>query len=256
MDDTSRLVLAVIIGTVLVLAMIFFVVMLLVVNANRRHKHRAELAEMNMRREREVMEAEREATRQTLREVGRELHDNVGQLLTVAQLGLNTVLDRSNDPRLSSSREALEQGMDEVRRLGRSLNSDMWERRTLQDAIRAEAERLERVGHVKALLLATDGIADPPTDTKTILFRVFQEMIANALRHGRADTIEIHLDHGPSIAVMDNGVGFDMENTERRSGLVNIERRCELIGYQAICTSAPGKGTSWRIQQKNSTHGA
>ena len=257
MDDTDRITIAVIAGTVLVLSMLFFVVMLLVVNANRRHKHRAELAELKLQRDREVMLAEREATRQTLREVGRDLHDNVGQLLTVVQLGLNTLIDRGDaDTRLSAARDALDQGVDEVRRLGRSLNDDLWEKRSLAEAIQAEAVRLERVGHVKAHVLVNGGWPELPKDSKTILFRVFQEILSNALRHGGADVLEIVLGNGKSFAlsITDNGHGFDPGKNEHESGLLNIRRRCRLIGFEARCTSAPGKGCSWHILPAE-THG-
>ncbi len=252
MSDTGSLTLAIIIGTVLVLTMVFFVAMLLVVNTDRRHKHQAELAELNMRREREVMEAEREATRQTLREVGRELHDNVGQLLTVAQIGMNNALEMSADAGLSSARDVLEQGIEEVRRLGRTLNTDMWEDHGLQEAIQVEAGRLERVARVKAHVLL-DG--DPPelaSDTKTILFRVFQEIISNALRHGSADLLEIRIggNSGTLLTVSDNGSGFDPDMVRKGSGLLNIRRRCELIGLEAVCSSAPGRGTTWQIKQR------
>lgn len=251
MDDTGRIVLAVIIGTVLVLSMIFFVVMLLVVNANRRHKHQAQLADLELKRHQEVMQAEREATRQTLREVGRELHDNVGQLLTVVQLGLNTVLDGDGpDPRLNTTRDVLEQGIDEVRRLGRTLNTDLWAERSLAEAIQAEAVRLERVSHVKAHVLLNGDVPELPPDSKTILFRVFQEIIANALRHGGADMIEIELRGGEhfQLSVADNGRGFDPGSIKQESGMLNIRRRCALIGFEAACTSSIGNGCHWKIR--------
>ena len=250
MADVDRLVLVVVIGTMLVLAMVFFVVMLLVVNANRRHRHRAAMAEMELKRDRAVMDAEREATRQTLREVGRELHDNVGQLLTVVQLGLNTAIEENGDPRLSASRNVLEQGIDEVRRLGRSLNTDLWEDRSFTEAITAEAERLERIGHVKARVLVNGDPPDLPADSKTILFRVFQEIISNALRHGGADVIEIVIHGDPylSLSVIDNGTGFDTELVRRKGGIQNIRQRCQLIGFEALCKSAPGAGCRWHIR--------
>ncbi|MBP9178742.1 MAG: histidine kinase, partial [Flavobacteriales bacterium] len=82
--DNERYIFIVIVGTAFALSMIAIVGFLMIVNTNRRHRYRADLAEADLRREGEVMLAEREATEQTLNEIGRELHDNVGQLLTVA----------------------------------------------------------------------------------------------------------------------------------------------------------------------------
>lgn len=247
----TDLFITIIVSTLTILLFTGLVVLLLVLNNTRRIRHRAELAELQQQKDEAVMEAEREATQHTLRELGRELHDNVGQLLAVAQMGVNTVLEEGPDnPRLSAARDALEQGTDEVRRLGHDLNSDLWQQRSLVDAISAEAERLERVARVQVHLLVK-GI--PPAlepDTSTVLFRVFQVIITNALKHSGADVIDITVAGEPHFAltITDNGMGFDPERTTAHAGLVNIHKRCALIGFVARCTTAPGGGCTWHLQ--------
>ena len=93
---------------------------------------------------------------------------------------------------------------------------------------------------------------EPPDlkpDAKTILFRVFQEVVNNALKHARADTIEVSLHDGehPTLTITDNGTGFTEEAIKTGSGTVNIRRRCEMIGFRAELSTAPGQGTTWRI---------
>jgi two-component system, NarL family, sensor kinase len=251
MDDTGRVVFAVVVITLVILLMIIAMVTLMAVNSNRRIRHRAELAELQLRRDQEVMQAEREAIQHTLGEVGRELHDNVGQLLTVAQMGLARALeDGAADPGLRGALGALDEGIEEVRRLGHSLNTDLWQERSLADAISAEAERIERVGRVHTHIEVRGTPPVLPPDHKILLFRVFQELVNNALKHSGADTISVILDDstGPLLTVADNGRGFDAGKAGGRAGLVNIRRRCALIGFEAICTSAPGTGCTWRIQ--------
>jgi two-component system, NarL family, sensor kinase len=256
MDDPDRIVFAVVLVTLVILLMMVAMGILMMVNANRRLRHRAQLAELARQHDVEVMHAEREATQQTLREVGRELHDNVGQLLTVAQLGLNNALEEQADARLGAARDALDHGIEEVRRLGHSLNSDLWRQRSLADAISAEAERIERVGRVRAHVVVHGELPALPADSSTLLFRVFQEVVNNALKHSGADTISIVLDgQGPLLTITDNGAGFDAAHTVGNGGLVNIRKRCALIGFDAECISAPGRGCTWRIQQKPD-HGA
>lgn len=241
-------------ATLVVLFFIGLSTLLLVTIHNRRLRHRAELAELRMQRDQEVMSAEREATRQTLHEVGRELHDNVAQLLTVAQLGMNNLLDNgAPDPRLSASRDAVDQGIEEVRRLGHDLNTDLWQDRSLADAISATAERIERVGRLRTHVLVRGELPSLPSDTATILFRVFQEVVQNAVKHSGADTLSITLDAGPPLAltVSDNGRGFDVANTAGNNGLLNIRKRCALIGFRADCTSTPGTGCTWTFEQQN-----
>lgn len=136
MNNGDGLVLPVVVATLLLLFMCGFVVLLLVMNNTRRIRHRAQLAEMRQQLDRAVMDAGRESMYHTLQEIGRELHDNVGQLLSVAQLGLNTTIDSGMvGPALTTARDALEQGTEEVRRMGHDLNVDLWHQRSLVEAI-------------------------------------------------------------------------------------------------------------------------
>ncbi|MCB9183386.1 MAG: hypothetical protein H6591_05665 [Flavobacteriales bacterium] len=244
---------------VAVCAMLLVIALLtiaLVANNNRRMRHRAELAEAERVRETEVARAEREAVQHTLRELGRELHDNVAQLLTVAQLGANNLLEERPEPRLAAMRDALDQGVEELRRLAHGLDADLWSRRSLTDAIVAEAERIERVGRVRAHVVKAGAPLVLDADTSTILFRVFQEVVNNALKHSGADTLTLVLDGGPpaTLTISDNGRGFDATRERGQGGLSAIRRRCALIGFEASCSSAPGNGCTWTLIQ--SPHGA
>lgn len=164
--DASQLSFTVVATTALILVIGGVVVVLVVMNNTRRIRHRAELAEMQQQQGRAVREAERETTRQTLQELGRELHDNVGQLLAVARMGLNTTLEQGPPhPVIQASRDALEQAMDEVRRLAHDLHSDLWNDRSLFDAIRAQAERVERVARVR-VELRLEGAPPPCRPTR------------------------------------------------------------------------------------------
>ncbi|MCB9163624.1 MAG: hypothetical protein H6592_04170 [Flavobacteriales bacterium] len=245
----------IIVGTMVFLLMIGFIVVLLLLNNNRRIRHRIEMAEADLRRQQEVRSAEREATEQTLGEIGRELHDSVGQLLTVAQMGFVERLEGAwhDDPKVATAVGALEEGIAEVRRLGRSLNTDLWKERSLVDALEAEAVRIERIGRGRVLLTVDGDPADPPADVKTVLFRTFQEVMNNALKHSGADTMEIGLsgDRLPVLRIADNGRGFDPARVATGGGLLNIRRRCALIGYHADLVTGPGIGCMWTLKPQH-----
>ena len=252
--ENEDLIITALVGSITMLLMIGLVVLVLVLNNSRRIRHRAEMAELRQQQDRAVKDAEREATRHTMRELGNELHDNVGQLLVVSQLGVNTVVDElGGHTRLAAARDALEQALEEVRRLGHDLNGDLWDNRSLADAICAEAERLERVARVQVHIQVPTGVLALPGDTSTILYRVFQVILANAVKHSGADQMDIVLrpieyGSGVCLVVTDNGVGFDATSTPSHAGLVNIHKRCALIGYHAQCTTTPGAGCTWTIE--------
>lgn len=243
----------VIIGTLVMLMMVGFIVLLVLLNQSRRLRHQAALAELRQQQQRAVMEAEKEAATHTMREIGRELHDNVAQLLGVAQMGLNNELDdgRSNT-RLESARDALEQGLDEVRRLGHQLNSDLWQHRSLEEAISAEAERLERVARIKVHLQMKPLPLPLTPDTRVVLFRIFQVLVNNALKHSGTDVVSIELvpakPKGVVIRITDRGRGFDQGTAQQNAGIPTVHKRCASIGYRATCTTAPGAGCSWTIE--------
>jgi two-component system, NarL family, sensor kinase len=250
MNEVESIVLAVVVGTVLVLTMVFFAALLLVVNANRRHRHRAELAELKLERDQEVNRAEREATRQALDDVGRELHDNVGQLLTMVQMALNLAVEGHHDgSRMETARDTLEQSIQEIRRLGHDLSTDLWQQRSFADALKAEAARLERVARLSVTVEFKGTPPEPPADDKFILYRVFQEIVQNTLKHSQASSMSIQLNgaNGFELLVCDDGRGFDPENVRANAGLRNIQSRCAVIGFQATCSSMPGAGCQWRI---------
>ena len=256
MDDLTALIL---IGTVLTMFLVGLAILLLVRNHNRRIRHRAEMAEFKLARDREVMKAEREAQKQTLRDVGRELHDNLGQLLTLAQIGLDNVMAGPvSDPRMMDVMHTVELSIDEVRRMGRTLNGDLWTDRSFGEALAVECERIERVGLARVHLLVEEEPPHLPPDTKTVLYRIFQEVMNNALKHAQADTIEVALLHGDTyrLTITDNGKGFDPASATAGSGLVNIRHRCALIGFDAELTTAPWKGTRWHFTQRTGTDAA
>lgn len=249
--------------TVLVISLSLLTLMamllaVMIAAANRRHRHRAEMAELQLRRDTELRAAEREATQHTLTEVGRELHDNIGQLLIVTQVGLLDHLsaDAVNHPRVDAALHALEEAMEEVRRLGRSLNQDNWQRRRLSEALEQEGARLERLGRARVVMEVEHAGTDPSPEVKTILFRAVQEVVANALRHSGARTITLRsTGDPPTLVVADDGRGFDPTAPRSGSGLDNIMHRCALVGYAAVLDTAPGRGCTWTFNPLHD-HGA
>jgi two-component system NarL family sensor kinase len=251
MSEPLQIVFAIIVITLVLLLMAVAMAGLLVVNANRRVKHNLELEAAQRKLKGEVVRAEREATRQTMHHVGMELHDNVGQLLSVAQAGLRMAVEESQPHRIPAAQEALAMAMEELRGLSRGLRSDHWSNRTLAEAMVDEAARLERVVRVGAKVKVEGEPRELDADTSTILYRIFQEVVNNALKHSRADAIAISLHYGPplTLQVADRGEGFDQGTTKPNGGFHTLRHRCELINFTAHCASTPGHGCTWTFTE-------
>lgn len=237
----------VVIGSLLLLMLVAVVVLLLVVNTNRRNRHRAELAEVGVRHVQELRQVEQEVQRHTLTEVGRDLHDNIGQLLAVARMGVSRQLVAApEDPLASGLKNTLDDTIFEVRRLSQVLNADQWRGGTLVNAVRQEAERVRRIGGLEVVLDLPEAEVQLEPDQEIVLFRLFQEALNNALKHARAARLSVELSAAPHVVlrVIDDGAGFDPERTAGGGqGLLNMQRRAALIGYHCHVASRPGQGT-------------
>lgn len=253
MNESLQVVFAVVVLTITILLMVLAVGALVLVNARRRLKHLADMEEASRLLQQEVLKAEREAIKQTLNHIGLELHDNVGQLITSAQLAVFGLRGRVSDPdRLEVTEEAIDRVRHEVRRISHGLMADMWHRRTLAEAIQAEAERIERVVRQPVMISIADEPRRLDPDASTILYRVFQEAVNNALKHSKASRITISLHHGPPfrIEVADDGRGLDPAGLAGHAGLSTIRHRCELIGFDAACATSPGQGCRWTFTER------
>jgi hypothetical protein len=143
--EAVELVLTVLFGALLLLVFASVVVVLMVMQRDRRNRHRAELAELQVRHAEEVRRVEQEMMRDTLTEVGRELHDNIGQLLTVVRMGLNAIArNATNGEPAARVKGDLDTIIAEVRRLSKSLNTDRFAQRSLGQVIAEECQPGQR----------------------------------------------------------------------------------------------------------------
>ncbi|MBS1582826.1 MAG: hypothetical protein JST66_11555 [Bacteroidetes bacterium] len=251
--EIPDLALTIIVATLTMAMLVTLVGLLLAINQSRRSKHRAELAEVRVRHAEEVRTVEREVLRQTLTEVGRDLHDGIGQLLTVGRMNVNELLRTTDAPqRVNELKELLDTTIAEVRRLSRTLNADHWDTLSLSQAMEQECDRAQRAGHVDVRFLRHGPEPVITPDEKLVLFRIFQEALNNALKHASATRIDVLLNdgHGAHLTVGDNGRGFDPTAAGNGQGIANLAHRASLIGYRCEVVSSPTEGTAVRVMPR------
>ncbi len=191
------------------------------------------------------------------RQVARELHDEIGQLLTVVKLDLQTVLQQPGSAALG---EALREGMESidrvvarVRDLSLDLRPSMLDDLGLLPTLRWYAQRqAQRLGErVEWRLQLPSDLPRLAGDIETACFRVAQEALTNVARHARASRIEVELtlrDQCLGLSVRDNGVGFAPgagadASSQPGFGLLGMQERAELAGGRLRLESTPGRGT-------------
>ena len=174
--------------------------------------------------------------------MGRELHDNIGQLLSLAKLNLNS----PKPEKQAEGKEFINQIIKEVRALSKTLNLDWVEEISMDDFIRQQLHRIESTGYCQTLFDSDQSFNELSKDSKLVMIRVIQECLNNAIKHASPDQIQIKIykeDSLRKIDIIDNGRGFDTSIQSRGSGMTNLKKRMETIGGSILLSSVPGKGT-------------
>jgi len=187
--------------------------------------------------------------------LARDLHDDVGQVLTALKIQLES-LQRANDPalraRVAEGVVTVQQTLERVRQLSLSLRPSQLDDLGLAAALRSHLDRQAILAGLTAHFDAAEAPQDIDPDTETACFRVAQEAINNVLRHARARNLWVRLFTAGgrlAISVRDDGRGFDLDSVRARTasgaslGLVGMEERMALAGGSFELRSAPGQGT-------------
>jgi signal transduction histidine kinase len=250
---SNDIAITVIVTTLLMLLLILGVIVTIVL-ANRRHiQQEVKMAQLQVTYEQELRQAEHEVQEQVLTNVARDLHDNIGQLLTY--INIQVEQGKLNRPDattiLSPISDTVQDTIQQVRLLSRSLNSDFLENGGLIQAITQEINRLQQFRSIDIQWAHDDTEPALDKNQRIMSFRIFQEILNNTLKHSGAKQIEIKLkgNDGFMLSVADNGRGFDLAQKRETggSGIRNMEKRAVLANLQLSITTAPGKGSSFAL---------
>jgi two-component system sensor histidine kinase UhpB len=188
--------------------------------------------------------------------IARELHDEIGQMLTIVKFNLQMVLNQDPTPRLAT---ALTEGMSSidrvvasVRDLSLNLRPSMLDHLGLEATIRWFVKSQQENLDVQIDLSLPVSMVRPSSEVEISCFRILQEAFTNAARYAQASRIEVTLasrSGAVNLMVRDDGKGFDMAAARRRilqgggAGLLGMTERAELAGGSVTITSSPGHGT-------------
>jgi PAS domain S-box-containing protein len=197
----------------------------------------------------EVQETER-------RHLSRELHDEIGQSLTVAEMNLQALLQlpgiHALAPRLRESLQVVERVQEQVHDLSLNLRPSMLDDLGLEPALRWYTKRQAALAGLQAEVRADplEQRLDPMIETEC--FRVAQEAVNNVVKHAKARTVTVELtrsDEQLHLWVRDDGVGFDVANAREQAvrgtslGVLSMEERATLAGGGIQYHATPGQGT-------------
>lgn len=204
-------------------------------------------------RQKEITEAVIAAQESERSEIGRELHDNVNQLLGATRLYITMARkdDARRDALLKSSQEFTLKAIEEIRKLSKTLITPLIQEIGLTDIIKDLVDDIMLVHPIQIQFDASD-FSDEIFNEKFKLnfFRIVQEQLNNTLKHAQAGLITIKIGQTNEklfLCISDNGVGFDTTKRKKGVGISNIFSRAELYKGDVNLTSEPGKGCSLAI---------
>lgn len=249
-------------GAVLVVLLVLLTTLLMARSLLRQDQHQSE----RQHAERQLLETNRQlqelsASLQNVREqersrISRELHDELGQLLTgirmeVSWLGGRLLGEQQQlIDKVASVKGQIDQTIASVRRISSELRPLVLDDLGFAAAASWYVDQFSaRTGLPVRLVLAAD---DPQRGdaAATVLFRVLQESLTNVARHANATTVDVELrfgDDGWVLSIKDDGVGFAAAEGGGL-GLVGMRERVQMLGGRFALTSAPGHGTLVEVQ--------
>ncbi len=220
---------------------IFFIVAIFIFVRQYRIKkkeHNTMLYNQQIEHQKELLSTQIEIQYQTMQHIGREIHDNIGQKLTLASLYTQQLAYENKAPLINESidniSKIINSSLSELRQLSKSLTDNKIENLSVVDLL---FEEVNKVNELQKCELTFNKIANQiaiPYQTKSILVRISQEFIQNSIKHANCSSILLDLYGTTSnlkLTLKDNGNGFNTNNkTGTGIGLNNMKKRTEMIG--------------------------
>jgi two-component system sensor histidine kinase UhpB len=184
--------------------------------------------------------------------IARDLHDEVGQVLTGVLLQLNSIAESApeHEQALGEARQAVRRALDEVRRISSELRPEMLEHLGLISALTELSTSFARVSNVAVERRFATSLPKLPAEAELAIYRIAQESLTNIARHAHASRVTITLEPGPDsivLRVADNGRGLAGTPNEH-GGLRSMRERAVLVGGALAIKPAAEGGVEVRLE--------
>jgi two-component system NarL family sensor kinase len=233
-------------GTILLTIFAISITVLLLIHKRRQVRHKNEL--LNIR----LQEQE-----QSMLLISEEIHDSVGQVLSLAKMSLHNIAKHIHDDAghmlVKRTNELLSTAISDLRHISHSLNSDLIQQKGLSGALEGEIIHLEETTNIFCSFEETGCSFELSKEQNVLAFRIIQEALQNVIKHAEATHLLLSIMYGENtvdISIEDNGKGFDPESSKKNNsiGLRNIRNRAKLLRADLKINSAEGKGTTMKIR--------
>lgn len=213
---------------------------------------------MNQKFEAELLKTQIEVQEQTMQTIAADLHDNIGQLLSLTTLTLSSIdleHQQKAEKKIGDSLTLLNKSIQELRELAKVLHGEQLIAQGLGHALQQECNWLKKTEAFQLQFnnqLSDVKNSSPQKDL--IILRLVQEIFNNIIKHAQAKNIvvDVYLNHEMLyLEVKEDGIGFDYENIQKEKmgmGLASLQKRVSMINGNIKINSVPQKGTAIHIQ--------
>jgi signal transduction histidine kinase len=238
---------------------ILFVVAVMVYIRKYKQRKKEYLNEIEVKNEihkRELLATQLEIQQATMQQIGRELHDNIGQKLTLVSLYTQQLLYENKVPEVSERIEQVSQivnqSLQDLRSLSKTLTDDNINQKEIVTLIQEEADNTNAFKKCLVDFKHNFQHLDLEFVHKNVLLRITQEFIQNSIKHSRCRNIFISLNTSEEflweLNIKDDGIGFNPSAIVSNGiGLANMKNRAEIIGAEFSLESGENKGTAINI---------
>jgi signal transduction histidine kinase len=241
-----------IVGSLIIFILVVFMGLFISAFQQKKSFHKKETQLMKSQFEQELLQTQLEIQEQTLKTISEEIHDNVGQVLSLAKLNLNT-FESNPQKKLTDTKELISKAINDLRDLSRSMHGDRIAELGLQQSLADELQILQNSGEFETHLNISGEYYKLPPQKEMVLFRMVQEALNNAIKHAKAKNISLLLQYLPdtfTLTIEDDGNGFNTAITQNKNGigLKSMQNRAQLIGATCTLHSSKDNGTSITIE--------
>lgn len=252
MQEDLQLIFPVIAGTIILIGLSLFVVFSAVQYRKSKRIHEFEKEQLKSRFDKEVLQVQLEVKEDTLQFVSEEIHDNIGQVLSLMKMDLYQLGKEAGSARIEGISKLLNEAISSLRGIAHMLSQNNLEGNNLVQLITQQVEELNRIGKFDSHF-ESNLTVNPVIDSKTILvvYRMLQELINNTIKYSEANNLTVILEErneNYELQVIDDGCGFDVSKAEKTgNGLQNLHRRAQNIGANLSIESTPDLGVKTQI---------
>lgn len=258
-EKLSEVTLILVGSTVIILLLTGLIVISLFINQKRKYRFRQEKFEMKNNFNQELLRSHLEIQSQAFESISRELHDNVGTLISIAMVHIRSLaggIPGNEQQKVTEAYSLLNEAMDTLRDISRSINPENINRLGWEKSFIAELDRIRKTNlfNVHYSEQGTPFIIE--LQKQIIIFRILQETLNNIVKHSNGHNIYIHIRFSNPeviVTIKDDGNGFQQQLTDssaQGSGIKNMRARAAMLPATLDIESSTDEGTVVTLSYK------